>query len=75
MTIEEKLLGIIDLEIMITEKTGHSRLSTCSARGWDGDVFRYRDEIIDKIKSKGYRVSVEENWGVTDIITRKQIKL
>ncbi|MCP4851396.1 MAG: hypothetical protein GY900_06650 [Actinomycetia bacterium] len=75
MTIEEKLLGIVDLETMMAERTGHSRLSTCSARGWDGDVFRYKQDIIDKIESKGYRVTVESNWGVTDIITYKKVKL
>ena len=71
--IKEKVNKIIATEIKYCEKNGVSKLSTCDYSNWDEVTWNYREDIIDGIRSKGYRVSMEINWGVLDIFTKLKL--
>jgi hypothetical protein len=73
--LKAKLIKIAEKEMEYANRDGSSKLSTCDYRGWDKDVWKYRKEIIQKIRDCGYNVSVSVAWGVTDIVTTKNINL
>jgi len=74
-SLEEKLQECVNSQCEYAESNGSTRLSTCSARNWDKDVWNHRGAIIDAIRSRGYRVSEETNFGVLDITITKKVVL
>lgn len=75
MNIKKKIENIIESEIKYAEKNGSSNLSTCNYSGWDKDVWNYKDQIIKSIRDKGFLVSVNVKFGVTDITTKLNLDL
>ena len=75
MDLIEKLQKVVQQECDYAEKNGASRLSTCGNHNWDQDIWNHREDIIDGIKRRGYRVSSSVNWGVLDIVTTKVLTL
>ncbi|MHA2010009.1 MAG: hypothetical protein ACXACY_13010 [Candidatus Hodarchaeales archaeon] len=73
--IREKLLDTVDMLMRVCDERGKSNLATCNHYNWDQDIYNYRHEIVKKLRSNGYNVGMETNWGVIDIIVTKKIVL
>ena len=73
--LREKLTRIAKEQMDYATMKGHSTLSTSDYSGWDEDVWHNRHAIIKKLRDCGYKVSVSVSWGVTDIVTTKEIEL
>ena len=71
--LKKKLQNVVDTECEYADKEGSSRLSTCSHRHWDKNVWNHRSQIIQAIKDRGYIVSQSTNHGVLDIVTTQDI--
>lgn len=75
MDIQTKINQYIDTECKYADSRGSSTLSVCDHYLWDRDLWAFRNQIVDAIRSKGYNVSVSVKWGVTDINTTKKINI
>lgn len=74
-SVEEKIQRQIDIECQYADKNGRAKLSTCSVRNWDKDIYNYHNTIIEAIRNRGYNVSVSVNYGVIDIVTTPKINV
>ena len=67
--LRDKILKAVETECQYATRDGSSKLSVCDHSNWDRDLYSFRHQIIDKIKERGFNVSVTSNWGVLDIVT------
>jgi hypothetical protein len=67
--LRDKILKAVEIECQYATRDGSSKLSVCDHSNWDKDLYNFRHQIIDKIRERGFNVSVNSKWGVLDIVT------
>lgn len=73
--LNEKLQKVIDIECEYADRDGSSRFRTCDHYNWDKDIWRYRHQIVDAIRGRGYIVTVTSSFDLTCITTTKKLNL
>lgn len=73
ISIQKKIQNFVDNKVRYIEENGKGKFSTCSASGWDQDVFIHRMEIIDALRNRGYEVMTDINYGVLDVYITKKL--
>jgi hypothetical protein len=73
--LKERLTDVINNECKYADKNGSTKMSTCSDPNWNQDVWNYKNEIVSAIEKRGYNVSCEVRWGVTDYTITPKIEL
>jgi hypothetical protein len=75
MIIVEKISNLIIELGEEVEKDGYAVLSVCDHSSWDKDFYKFRYDIIEGMKHRGYNVDLQTKWGVQDINITKKLDL
>lgn len=72
-SLKDKLNAFVDNECEYARKYGKTKYSTCNHSNWDKDIWYFRHDIADIIRSRGFNVRSEINWGVTDYFVTAKV--
>lgn len=73
ISLKDKLNAFVDQQCEYASKDGRTKYSTCNHSNWDRDIWYFRHDIADIIRSRGFNVRVECNWGVMDYFVTAKI--
>lgn len=75
MTLQQKILNFVDNEAKYVERDGSTKFSTCDHRNWDQDIYNQLGAITTALRERGYEVTTQINYGVTDVTIVKKVKV